>query len=160
MTKREGTEVYFNDQYFYAFYSNKNIDIYSTKLVNLAQILDVSDYDVISLKSSFIRPAIFVLTRSCVLVFSPYYSIYGTINFSRVFKQNISNEFSSIEVSMTGNYFILTNKGDCSIFRVGWGFSSVEDPQTIENVSKISTVRFPENIEKNSLSNGMMRVTV
>lgn len=35
---REGAEVYFNDQFFYAAYSNKNIDIYSTKFVNLVQV--------------------------------------------------------------------------------------------------------------------------
>jgi hypothetical protein len=36
---RDSAELYFNDQYFYAFYSNKNIDIYSAKFVNLVQVL-------------------------------------------------------------------------------------------------------------------------
>lgn len=159
ITWREGTEIYFNDQYFYAFYSNKNIDIYSTKFVNLAQILDVSDFDVISLKSSFIKPAIFVLTKRAVLVYSPYYSTFGTINFCRIHLESISSEFTSLEVSMTGEFLVLTMKGDCCVYRVHWAATVAEEPQKIDNLQKVSIVKFGESIIRNSLSNGKKSIT-
>ena len=116
-TRAESTEIYFNDQYYYASLSNKNIDIYSTRFVNLVQvpvahqILDVSHHDVVAVRSSFVKPALFVLTRKAVLVYSPYYSIYGTINLRLIHEDQLSAEFSSMEVSASGDYLVLTNRG-------------------------------------------------
>jgi hypothetical protein len=153
-SRRLESEIYFNDQYFYALFSNKNIDIYSTKFVNLVQILDVSDQDIVSMRSSFIRPGLFVLARNALLVYSPYYSIYGTISFSRIFKEPLSTPAAAIEVSVSGEYLVLTNDAECRVMRVGWGGGSVEEPQSISSMSKVANFKFGEAIKKSNLSNG------
>jgi hypothetical protein len=166
MDGTQGAEVYFNDQYYYAFYSSKNIDIYSTKFVNLVQvfcsdqILDVSNHDVVTIKSSFVKPALFALTRKAVLVFSPYYSVYGTINFRRIHTEQLSAEFSSMDVAASGDYLVLTNlgkhlsTGDCRILQVSWQSALSEDPQAIDGLNIVSKIKFAEDIRLSNLSNG------
>lgn len=63
------------------------------------------------IRSSFVKPALFVLTRKAIVVYSPYYSVYGTINFRRIHSEPLAAQYSSLDVSASGDYLVLTDKG-------------------------------------------------
>jgi hypothetical protein len=65
----------------------------------------------VAFKSSFLRPAFFILTRKEILVYAPYYSVYGAINFSPIHTLHLDSEFTDIEIADKGDYIVLTREG-------------------------------------------------
>jgi len=68
-----------NGQSFYAFFENKTVTIYSESFINIVQVLNCSEDEVIGIDSSSTKPFLAVLQRSHIMLYQPYYTIYGTI---------------------------------------------------------------------------------